>query len=71
MIYNSNHPKIEMKIPHVPVLNVYFIIHQFALGFEGSNQAEVDGYFIYKSPENKSSEKDFKPWVPDLRFQVR
>ena len=40
--------------------------------FAGSNPAEVDGFFSgRKSPDLKYSVRDFKPWVPSLRFQTR
>ena len=40
--------------------------------FAGSNSTEVDGLFQdVKNPEYKSSGKDFKPWVSNLRFQAR
>ena len=40
--------------------------------FAGSNPAEVDGFFSgSKNPEHKSSGRDFKLGVPDLRFQAR
>ena len=36
----------------------------------GSNPAEVDGFFSRrKNPEHKSSGRDFKSWVPSLRFE--
>ena len=40
--------------------------------FAGSNPIEVDGFFSgHKNPEQKSSGRDFKLWVPSLRFQAR
>ena len=37
--------------------------------FAGSNPAEVIGFFSdCKNPEHKSSGRNFKPWVPSLRF---
>ena len=40
--------------------------------FAGSNLAEVDEFFSgRKNPEHKSSGRDFKLGVPNLRFQAR
>ena len=39
--------------------------------FAVSNPAEDDGFSERKNPEHKSTERDFKLWVPSLRFQVR
>ena len=40
--------------------------------FVGSNPTEVNGFFSgCKNPEHKSSGRDFKLWVPSLRFQAR
>ena len=40
--------------------------------FACSNLAEVDRLFSgCKNPEPESSGKDFKPWVPSLRFEPR
>ena len=40
--------------------------------FAGSNPSEVDGFFSgRKTPEHKSSGRDFKLGVPSLRFQAR
>ena len=40
--------------------------------FAGSNPAEVDGFFSgRKNPEHKSSGRDFKLEVQNLRFQAR
>ena len=40
--------------------------------FVHSNPDEVDVFISgLKTPEYKSSGRDFKPWVPSLRYQVR
>ena len=40
--------------------------------FACSNSAEVDGVFSgCKYPEFKLSGRDFKPWIPNLRYQAR
>ena len=40
--------------------------------FAGSIPAEVDGFFSgSKNPEHKSTWRDFKLGVPNLRFQAR
>ena len=38
--------------------------------FTDSNPAEVSNFSRRKNPEHKSSERDFKPWVSNLRFQA-